>query len=766
MVITREIFVDILKKFADSYDDVLETRGEVVCCINSETISLRLHEKDGSLYCQEADGPLIAARNWIVKRLAKLDQLANRILCTIEEDDHFIPVPAIYIPSDLDDNANSEYPQAAEAIYDRLKQESDYQTLAVYLLSEAGDGKTWVMNHLARFVAQKYIDKECDFLFLPISLEGRPFLRLDDLVIGALANKYRFRDYYYEAVVALVKLGVIVLGLDGFEEIIVEGREEKVISSLTELLKKLNSKGKVVVSARKAFYDYATRKQIGLLDALREYDVAFPAFRLKQWQSSEFKREMGTFGFTEIESEQTYARLVDTLSQDHPILVRPVLARKFIEMLSDDVYSGIADTGLLSSIDATHDSQAVIANFVKVLISREAKYKWFVTSGPEKGTPLLSIADHYFFLETLAEEMWCSSREMVDEEFLQEWMGVVCDLRRISPALATDCRLKIIQHAMLSGENANYSFCHEAFRKYFLGRQIANYICDGDPSEYQLVKILEGNVLDPQVIASVVFRVLEICKDKGVDVCSLCEQMLDLGKSYSRTSALGENVGAIVISSLSEMGSHRGLKLSNLHISEDSICGKVLSDIHFNGCVFDRISTDPQKTMSNVVFENCRISTLVLSGGMSFDNVCIDDTSMPSCIEIREAGVFDPGKVRSTLAKYGWSLLQNVEEEAQGEYEEDRLTAFLKISRMFYKATAVARKTMRIKFGGHWGICESEYLPDFISQKLLFEVKWAGSGVDARYKLGVKQKIIQEAYSRCNGVFSEFVSLCHKLDRF
>lgn len=760
MVLNRESFIRVLKKFADSTEDVEVKRDDIICQISGEIISLHLSDDGERLLCSEGGAKPVSARAWIISRLAKLEMLARRILSNVKDDRHFISVPSTYIPFDEDGSSGStSRSKTAEAIFEDLKSCDRARTTAIYLLSEAGDGKSMVMDRLARMVADSYLKGDCNFLFLPISLEGRPFLRIDDLVIGILTNKYRFREYYYEAIIELMKLDLIVLGLDGFEEIVVEGREERVISSLTELLKRIDSKGRLVISARKAFYDYAARKQVGLLDALRKYEVSFPAYRLSQWGAAEFCEELETFGFSGVESRAIYDDLRGRMTETHPMLVRPVLARRFVEIIADERTSSDSELNFINEITKRQDPQAVLDDFVKILIERESKNKWYITSGPEKGLPLIKIADHYFYLESLAEEMWNMSVEVFPEDFIQEWMGIVCEIKQVSPARTSDCRLKIIQHALLVGENGRYSFCHEEFRRFFLGRQIAKYVVDSG-SCYSLTKILDVNILDVQTVDSAVFA---ICATVGIassEVKRIVQNILAAKDGYARNSNVGQNVGALVLKYLAKIPEHERVELWDLHISECATTDGGLHQIDFSDCHIEGLSMRGG-CVRDVRFERCTILAVSIDEKTALKDVIMDDQSVPSRINLRESEIFNPEKVKSMLARHGVEF--ETESGSDPEFEDECLTAFIKITRMFYKATAVTEKTLRIKFGAHWSKCESIFVPRFKKEGLIYETTWSGGGTNVRYKLGVHLSVIQEAYEKCDGNFAEFAKLCRQM---
>ena len=133
---------------------------------------------------------------------------------------------------------------------------------------------------------------------------------------------------------------------------------------------------------------------------------------------------------------------------DHPILTRPVLAHKLVDLL----YENGGDWNCIAEhFDTNKNPQAVVDQFVKLFLHREATQKWLLT-----GKQLLTTEQHARFLQDLAEEMWLSNVEYVKEDYLQTLMEMFCEQQRLSPAYAKDCCEKAIHHAMLYKDGEVY----------------------------------------------------------------------------------------------------------------------------------------------------------------------------------------------------------------------------------------------------------------------------------------------------------------------
>lgn len=751
--LTNKDFERILRKFADDPDDVLVDKQTIICKINGEDICVEWSEEDDVLYCKEPNGNLIKARVWIEKRLAKLDELASKISQYVTYDEHFIPVPSFFETPET----RKDVSQTTDAIYDIVTGKNAYATEAVYLLSEAGDGKTMIMDRLANKVAQKYKAGELHCLFLPVSLQGRPFLRIDDLVIGILANKYRFRRFYFEAIIELVKLNMIVLGLDGFEEMVVEGKEDNVISSLGELLSQMDSNGKLVISARRAFYDYALKSQAPLIESIRDLKVDFSSFRLSAWSQKEFSNLLGSYNFDSKSQKEIYEALTTRLGCDHPILTRPVLARKLVEMLAENHGNWASIT---NSFDESRNPQSVIKQFVAMLLKREATEKWVSLSGAIN-RQLLKTDQHFELLKILAEEMWLSNVEFVKLDYLQAWMEIFCEQQKLSPAETKDCKEKIIHHAMLLKDGDSFFFCHEAFRQFFLGQQIASYMLHNNFA-FQLNKILAQDILPLPTIDSIAFEL----GNSSIAFESLAIKLCGLKGGVSKISPISQNIGGILLA-LWKKGKHtQKYEFKDLFFAESALASCTLQNLIFKDCIIEKIDASSKDSIMNVEFLNCSITTLEIEryNECTMSNCLFDTVSLPDHLHIKEYDddQYAPEQIKRIIVSCGGKLPDsNVSSDIQIQQTEESLAVLDKIVRKFYRTSGVSGNVLSLMFGEKWSSYRKDYMPLYLDNELLETTHWEGKGSDERYKLGISMAKYEYARKNCNGVFSKFVELCH-----
>lgn len=758
--LTRNDFVRILRKFADSPEDVLDDRSMVTCSINGDYISVSVFEQDDVLMCKEEGGRQEKARIWIERRVAKLDSLAKKISEVLNLDSHFVDVGAQF---DGVEEGWTHEKSVTNSILDRIAKRSNYATEVLYLLSEAGDGKSAVMNRVAALSAARYCQTGSGPIVLPISLDGRPFLRIDDLVIGILANQFRFRYFYFEGLLELIKMGSIVLGLDGFEEMVVEGKEDRVISSLGELLKSFDSSGRVLISARRAFYEYALRKQLPLLDSIQTINVDCDAYRLVQWGREEFESLLDTYPVLRNQKGVIYEKLAEKLKQDHPILVRPVLARKLVETLNARRDAESLDD-ITSNLTSDKNPQTVMKEFVGFLVQREANYKWVSTSGPSKGAPILSIDEHMSVLSAIAEDMWVSGVEYVKQDYLQEWMGLVCAELGKSPSETNDAREKILHHAILLRENERYGFCHEAFRKYFLGHDIATYIVKND-SSYGFERVLSQDVFDVTVAESAAYE-LAVRKIPYARVAAL---LMKVKGGTAKLSAIGQNVGTLLLSYARYVKPEATVEIRDVFFTKAASKGVLVDNLHFLNCSFEEMDLQNGNEMQNVEVSGCIIGSLVLHAHQpKMEGVNIDEGSTPQNVVIctdddsdESNVIYDPAKVRELLVTFG-VLKEVCNKDAKfsiGIDRDERMSTLISLSIILKRTSGLSDRALEVRFGKKWHMVNNELLPLYVKDGILKRRDWYGGGGNERFSLNVPVSKFEEARRRSDGRYESFVKV-------
>jgi hypothetical protein len=757
-------FASAVEAFADKPLDVDYDRGTLVAEVHDEIFELSLHERYGSLFCVE-DGVEFSAGKWLIERLGRFELLAQRILDHIPEDPLFVRVEADMVDVlEEDPDADSAHTNdALNSLRELVGSELAGITKVAYLTSEAGEGKTSLIEQLARLQAQRYLDGEDGWLLLPIQLGGRPFIRLDDIIVGTLSNRLRFLYYYRESVVELVKLNALVLALDGFEEMFVQTNTGEAVSSLGNLVSDLDSRGRLLVAARSAYYNYRDfEAQAKLFQSIREADVSFAEVALRQWSRDQFLEVAREAGI-EAEGKELYDTIAGRLSTNHPLLTRAVLARRLIEEYerSDDRDDLIRELSQASG-------EQYFDEFVSRLIRREAKEKWIDRSG-EPAQPLLSVDGHHAILTAIAEEMWRSGADALSGRYLEEITELIVDeALDKKPLVMRQARERITQHALLVQEEGTnrYRFDHEHFQSYYIGRHLAGLLLKGKNAE--LRSMLEvKNLLDLAIRVCVSRYLAEGDEEAPQAVARLCE----LSRTGRQASFLRANAGRLVTELIGAAQLGQSIEVHSLFIRTDQTKGVRLENVTFADCTFEEFVVDPEN-QKNVRFEDCNVVHFVLPESISSEvSISMDENSLPSQASIsasledtqeRENHFYDPDAVAELLANKGVRIAEWEAEETTSpsvsEIDEE-VKIVDRVGRYYQRSTSINENVFKQNLGSWWHNFENTVLPDLLDIGVLTGVPYRGQGQQRRFKLEASFERLEKARRRCDGDYDRLLRL-------
>jgi hypothetical protein len=738
-------FKRIAMAFADERTDIDQERGHVVLQVRGTLIEADLRLKQGDLYVVE-DGQEFSAAPWIINRLASCQQLAGRLIETLPAVDQFID-PEVAFLDKLERRPGNDAVKRTSAISTLQSIFDEHEagaSLLVYLTSDAGEGKTTVINELAARQARRYRTRESDWLLVPISLGGRGLLRLDDVIIGTLVNRYRFQLWYYEAFIELVKLGVIVPALDGFEEMFVESATGEAVSALGNLVRGLDGMGNVLVAARKAYFEYLSfETQARLFDSLGNVPIATSRVALHRWTRAQFERyaDLREVDDPALLYEQVVARVGDP---NHPVLTRAVLVRRLVDVASD---AGDR-AAFVEALDVA--PQYFYQKFIETIVQREIKHKWIDRSG-EPYRPLLTNEAHYELLGALAQEMWTTRNDALGDDVI----GLLCDLRAeaegLSPAIAKQVNERLLQHALIvrvEGTRNSFAFDHEEFRDFFLGWGLGQRLLNGDEAEAR-------RILD---VATLPSRAVEIAchevQTANGDVGKVLEMLSRIAGAGAVVSSLRENCGALSVC-LAEFA-ESAIELVRLTFPPDSLKGKRLRNIRWQDCYFEPSSLE-MTVFEECEFHDCEIDRLDLHDSTKCTNVKLVRCDVRAVYSPKhDAFIYDPVRVHIVLLQAGLVIEgaaeEPIERHKEAEFEE-LLTLSQRAIRPFLRATAVNEDVFVVKLGSKhkWVLSELE------RNGILQEIPYRGSGKQRRFELTVQLSDVQNALGACDGTFADFV---------
>ena len=748
-------FKRIVTCFADRVDDVDTRRGELLVQIRDETITAKLHQRPDGLLVEEHD-ECMPAMAWIVKRLARIPLLAERICSYVSPPEHFVPPSGRFLDQ-LDENPSgrdSLRPDVVETMTRTLDLRPAGTTSVLYLTSDAGEGKTSLIDEVAVRQAEAYKAKQSDWLLVPVPLGGRTFLRFDDLVVSSLVNRLRFQLLYYDAFLELVRLGVLVPAFDGFEEMIVEASSGEALSALGNLVGKLRSAGTLLVAARKAYFDYPNfGSQARLFDTIgSDGDVAFGRLSLNRWDRNTFtryaaKRHVG-------DPDGLFAVVSGRLGSSHPVLTRAVLVKRLVDVATEE-----ADlSALLDRIG--QDQRDYFHDFVDGIVDREARFKWTDTSGDSSGA-LLTTEEHHELLSFVAQEMWLSATDELGADVVSLVVEMFADAKKKSPAVARQIQERIKQHSLLAvtriGRTA-LAFDHEDFRVFYLGQALGRAIVERDVGTVK--SIIDKAALPASAVAEAAGSVR---RDGGNALGRTLALLQTLADGVLPASFVRENCGVLTLALVDrESGPY---KMQNMSFPAGALRERHLTNVTVSGSYFPATGlTDTELT--RCTFVNCHFERLEIDGSEKVCHTSLDDACrVDTVVRVGEDNGdqitrFDPEQIRGELLQAGFEVRSDAPTTHDADMEhgsDDDLVLVQRFLLAFLRSTALNEGTIRQRLGVNANHFLRELLPQLQQAGVVQEVPYQGGGTQRRMRLVAPMTRIEEAMRASDGEFDRFV---------
>ena len=747
-----ETFKRIVTCFADHRDDVYMSHGELVVQIRDETISAKLHQRVDGLIVEE-DDQRSRAESWIVNRVARISLLANRICSYVSPLPYFVTPSGSFL--DQPDQASSDNDAYQDNVVQTLTAKLDTRiagtTSVVYLTSDAGEGKTSLIDFLAVKQAEAYRTKQSDWLLVPITLGGRTFLRFDDVVVSALVNRLRFQLLYYDAFLELVRLGVLVPAFDGFEEMIVESSSGEAISALGNLVARLQSSGTLLIAARKAYFDYPSfRSQARLFDGIgSSEDVAFSRVSLNRWDRNTFKKY--ALKRRVCAPDDLFNAVADRLGEKHPVLTRAVLVTRLIEVARDETDL----QGLLNRLG--QDPQDYFHEFIGGLVEREAKLKWLDTSG-DPPQAILTTEEHHELLSMLAHEMWLSATDDLKMDVISILVDMFASAKKKTPAMTRQIGERIKEHALLVrsgfGQTA-LAFDHEDFRLFYFGQALGQMIIERD--DHAVQSTIEKAALP----ASVVTESVSTVRRHGVNLRKPLNLLQQLGDRALTSSFVRENCGVLAIALVDDLA-EGAYEVHNMIFPDGALRQRRLRNFTMSGSYFHATSL-AKAELRNCEFLNCEFERLEMDGSEKVSESSLDDEckvfSLVRVAAEDQLAQFDPEQIRHELRRAGFEIgcSETIEVEPPMENPDDDLILVQRFLRAFLRATALNESTIRQRLGVNANHFFNSLLPKLIQAGIVEEIPYHGHGDQRRMRLSAPMTSIEEAMSTTGGDFHSFV---------
>lgn len=745
---TAESFIKILKAFADRPDDIESVQGEFLIQVQNDVLAFRTRLVSGSLSVIEDDREQ-SAEDWIADRLANLPQLARNILDYIPKEEYYIEPwgTLTKVHSEYENGGDDNRPLISMhgAVTDYINDYSGIGTAVLYITSEAGEGKTTFIDHLTREYARNYIDRkhpERMKLIVPIQLGGRSFLRLDDMVVGYIANRLRFRRFYYEGFLELVKLGFIIPAFDGFEELFVRGIGGEAVSALGSLISELDSTGILLVAARKAYYEISNFVvQARIMDSLDGKYAYFDHLTVRKWSKKQFTEYLGKRAIAD--PDAVYTSLTTLLrSEDHPVVTRAMLVRRIADLL---------EQGFTAEIIFESNTTSYFREIIDASIKREINEKWLTQDDIPK--PILSLEEHYNLLAEIANEMQTSNTSVMTLEGLNIVTKLFCEKYNIEKSMAEEIVRRVKDYPLLrllDQRSKLFSFDHEEYRNFFIGVNIYNILLSATPTI--LRSVLKASSLAQQSLDTVVLYLRE--KD-GVIERSL-DILYDTYTMEMSYSYVKENI-EMLVAMIFRGSTVQNRQLEQMNIPMDVFEGTTLRNMVFDKCIFIN-AVISGTSLHACRFNGCEIDAMTIKNENKVNDTFFYRTKVYQLLSRDNREHRDPGAIEAELQRLGVvTLTEEHERTTCDPVQEEELIQTVKVLHIFMRTTTIYMDKIEKALGVKANTFVRNVLPVLLSEGILKDVKLK-SGTKARQlQLSVRMAEIDNAVRESKGCFKEFV---------
>ena len=263
MIITFDTIKSDIEAFADDVSEVMVDRNtkQVLFTRGGKDYEFKVLLEKGVIRNIECDGVKMPYTQFLTRRVANLELLAERLHTKRKGVDAFIDGPATLSSIELDKPAQDTELKLLDA---ECSDADRFNSKIVFITADAGHGKTALLREYQSQQAKKYLEGKSSFLFWHVDLQGRQLLRLSEAFMGDLGD-LRITGLWMASIIRLVKHGKLVIGIDGFDELAAEQGSADALSALALLVTQMSNSGILVAASRRTFFkteDYLNRSKM------------------------------------------------------------------------------------------------------------------------------------------------------------------------------------------------------------------------------------------------------------------------------------------------------------------------------------------------------------------------------------------------------------------------------------------------------------------------------------------------------------------------
>lgn len=610
-------------------------------------------------------------------RMADLKHVA-RMISQSAKDDIFVSTSARR--TDID--APVPVP-ATQLLTDLLEHEEPEFTQVVMVTGGAGAGKTRVLQELVLRQAERYLQGRTEKLLLYVNAQGRALARLNEALATELQDLRVHLTYH--SVATLVRVGLIVLVIDGFDELLGVSGYDDAFSSLSMFLEQLDGYGRLIASARSVYYEEEFLKRAGQASATGHHRWSHIPVEIMPWGAGNRESYVNELAKRRSLSAQQRLdlgkRVHIAFENDRRLSEKPLFFTKTVDLVH-------MDPGFSSNGD-------LLGTLIRSFLEREQVEKLL----DRQQRPLLSDDRLEKVIGELAEEMWNQETRELDGNSVKEVAEYILygtEVEESERQIVVE-RMPALAFLNRSEKHGTIGFEHEVFFFYFLAIVIAQQYMDG----VDMRAILSRSSLPEFVAERLAFELTR----RGLlstpdNLQELLDRLSNAGRTeWRRTTQVRENAGLIMLALLREFAHAREatVEITGQAISTVILPGGDLSNVTLRNCILDNV-TIRRTNLGSTKFVECHARNVLLSAprikidGTRLElkgiRVPADVSGIQSLTDEGSVTIYDPLEVTRILALCGAPVRPNVDQDRR-DISSDTMALLERLMRAYERANPI-----------------------------------------------------------------------------
>lgn len=569
----------------------------------------------------------------------------------------------------------------------------------------AGIGKTRLIEQIAFKRASNY-KTSFNPLLLHVKSRGRVLSNIQDLMAFSLQTIRS--SITYDQIPILAKYGVVIIAVDGFDELGDPNGYELAWAQVGQLITSMRGNGTLILAGRDTFIGRS--RLLADVQALREDTDIVSGVTLESPTPQQAKEWLKRYNWTD---ESFDLPSISVLLDTDSFALRPV----FLKLLSE-----------IKPKQLKEKHERYLTPFlVDHIIDREAR----LFGKPVEAIMSIDQIKHFIvgFMQEVAREMAESQTEALEATTLM-WIAET-SLGDDYPAEIVSLvknRCSVVAFLMNDERQGYRSFIHSHLLNYFLAQVTIHSISQGE-----VAKFVRRNLFGTEFLSVFTDVMSETASDNPKLATNFIDRLLVFPHTYTSVDRTIRNAGALALASLPNIHNDNITRIADFEI-DDSVVSGTAASVQLINIVVNQLDCRGAD-LSNVSFSESQVFTLLAS----------DSSRFSASFPIPSVLILDSGQQvvgAESIAKWLGARGRNVDSSVSTGVSSSKLRAH-PIYKLLGQGCRIRQYWLRAE--------------DDLYGKILKDRYWGDLSKVLREK-----GFLREEYRQASGKSSNFVHIKHK----